>query len=184
MSAATSLNGLYAEPEDSATYLLRPMREIDLADVMRVERAAYDYPWTEGVFRDCLRVGYCCWLLLRRYGEETMLIGHGIASVAAMESHLLNLCIAPDVQRRGLGHALLLHMLRTVQRHGALETFLEVRPSNQKARNLYARVGFKQVGMRKAYYPGPSAREDALVLSVQLKSVDFSRAGRTYTQVV
>lgn len=184
MSAATSLNGLYAEPEDSATYLVRPMREIDLADVMRVERAAYDYPWTEGVFRDCLRVGYCCWLLLRRYGEETMLIGHGIASVAAMESHLLNLCIAPDVQRRGLGHALLLHMLRTVQRHGALETFLEVRPSNQTARNLYARVGFKQVGMRKAYYPGPGTREDALVLSVQLKSVDFSRAGRTYTQVV
>ena len=79
---------------------------------------------------------------------------------------------------------MLLHMLRVVQRHGALETFLEVRPSNQTARNLYARVGFKQVGMRKAYYPGPGVREDALVLSVQLKSVDFSRAGRTYTRVV
>ena len=184
MSTITPLKSRYLDPDEGVSYLVRPMRAVDLEGVMQVERAGYEYPWTEGVFRDCLRVGYCCWLLLRRDGGDNTFIGHGIASVAAMESHLLNLCIAPVAQRRGLGQAMLLHMLRVVQRHGALETFLEVRPSNQAARNLYARVGFKQVGMRKAYYPGPGVREDALVLSVQLRSVNFSQADRTHKHVV
>ncbi len=145
----------------------RPMSEADLPRIIEIEQAAYDYPWTEGIFRDCLRVGYCCWLM-----EDDMegTVAYGIMSVAVGEAHLLNLCVAPTHRRRGLGRAMLQHLLHTARRHGAETLFLEVRPSNVSARRLYDEVGFNEVGMRRKYYPARNhTREDALILALTLK---------------
>lgn len=144
---------------------LRPMRGVDLAAVMALERKSYPFPWSEGIFRDCLRIGYCSWVA----EAARTVVGYAVMSVAAGEGHLLNLCIDPDHHGEGLGKRLLRHMLRLAREHGADTAFLEVRPSNAVALALYRDAGFVEVGMRRAYYPaGRGKREDAIVLAMQL----------------
>lgn len=140
------------------------MQHSDLTTVMINERRGYTHPWTEGTFIDCLNAEYECWLFIL----EQINIGHGILSVAAGESHLLNVCINPDYQGNGFGRILVEHMLyRARQRHAA-RVFLEVRPSNRVAYRLYEDLGFNEIGVRKDYYPAPEGREDALVLAMEL----------------
>jgi ribosomal-protein-alanine N-acetyltransferase len=140
------------------------MSEDDLAEVIAIEREAYPFPWTEQIFRDCLRVGYSCWVLAGRDGVA----GYGVMSVAVGESHVLNLCVRPDLQRRGLGRFMLTHLLHLARKHHADTALLEVRPSNHSALNLYQAMGFNEVGVRRGYYPGDNGREDALILARSL----------------
>jgi ribosomal-protein-alanine N-acetyltransferase len=143
---------------------LRAMREADLHAVLAVENAAYEFPWTYGIFRDCLRVGYLCFV----YETPTALIGHGVMSVAAGECHILNLCVHPDWQRRGLGAELLEFLTGVAHRRGARMALLEVRVSNRAAYRLYTRLGFDEVGVRRGYYPARGGREDAIILAREL----------------
>lgn len=143
---------------------LAPMREADLAEVMAIESAVYTHPWTRGNFADSLRAGYqcCTW----RSGAE--LLGYFVLLVGAGEGHLLNLSIAAARQRHGHGSALLGEAMRLARRRGAQQLFLEVRPSNGGAKALYERFGFRQVAVRRGYYPAHGGREDALVLALDL----------------
>lgn len=154
--------------EDSVA-LLRPMLDEDVAAAMLIEAAVYPHGWTEGIFRDCLRVRYSCWVM--EQGGE--LIGYGIMSVAVGEAHILNIALAPVCQGRGLGRELLQHMLQTGRRHGAETAFLEVRPSNRVAIRLYETSGFHQVGLRRDYYPTASKRrEDAVIMARDLSDIE------------
>jgi [ribosomal protein S18]-alanine N-acetyltransferase len=144
---------------------LRPMREADLGAVMKVELAAYPFPWTDGIFRDCLRVGYCCWVV----EDPTGIVGYAVLAAGPGEAHLLNLCVAPWRQGAGLGRRLLDHMVALAREHRADSMFLEVRPSNVHALALYRDAGFVEVGHRRDYYPaGAGRREDAVVLAKNL----------------
>ncbi len=143
---------------------LRPMRESDLPRVLLVEREAYQFPWSDGVFRDCLRVGYCCWVIERDGSVE----GHGIVQIGTGEAHVLNLCIRPVASRQGLGRTLLERLMEVAASHGAHTAVLEVRPSNAAALSLYQGAGFSEVGMRRGYYPAARGREDALILARKL----------------
>jgi len=142
----------------------RPMSEADLTEVLVIEHEAYAWPWSEGIFRDCLRVGYCCWVL----EHEGRVEAYGIMQAAVGESHILNLCVRPSSQGRGFGGQLLAHLLAVARTHHSHVALLEVRPSNLAARRLYRRVGFSEVGVRRGYYPGHGGREDALVLALEL----------------
>jgi [ribosomal protein S18]-alanine N-acetyltransferase len=144
-----------------AMLIFRPMVEDDLPSIMRIEQEAYQFPWTETIFRDCLRVGYCCWTL----ESDDELVAHGVMSVAAGESHILNLCVHPDSQNIGLGKDMLSHLMEIARHHGAEMAFLEVRPSNEAAIRLYMSAGFDEVGIRNDYYPAESGREDALIMA-------------------
>jgi ribosomal-protein-alanine N-acetyltransferase len=147
-----------------ARLTLRAMREADVTTVWTTDRLAYDYPWSEGIFRDCLRVGYSCWV-----GEiQEAIVTHAIMSVAVGECHILNLCVHPDWQSRGLGRHLLRHLLRFARARRADSAFLEVRASNAAARALYASEGFCEIGVRPGYYPARKGREDAVVLGKAL----------------
>ncbi len=137
------------------------MQMQDVADIMEIERRAYEFPWTEGIFLDCLRYGYCMWLCEER-GE---VLAYGVMQVAAGEAHLLNLCVTPEFRRSGLGRRLLLHLIEIARRHGADTFLLEVRPSNHAALELYRAQGFNEVGLRRNYYPASDGREDALILA-------------------
>ncbi len=140
------------------------MEPQDIPTVLSIERAAYAYPWTEGTYHDCLRVGYSMWLMEYRKA----ICGYAILSVAAGESHLLNICIDPAHHGKGLGRELLDHIIEVARSQGAEMMFLEVRPTNIAAIRLYESVGFSEVGVRRNYYPAPAGREDALVLALQL----------------
>lgn len=143
---------------------LRPMLDEDVPQVIEVEHAIYPFGWTEAIFYDCLRVGYSCWVWEQR-GE---VIGYGVMSMGAGEAHVLNLAVHPDWRRRGLGRTLLEHFIKLAERHRIEAVFLEVRPSNRAALSLYERLGFRQVGLRRDYYPDHGGREDALILSRRL----------------
>jgi len=139
----------------------RPMTETDLAEVLGIEQSAYTHPWSEVVFQDCLRVGYCCWV--QEAGD--MIIAYAVMAVGGGECHILNLCVRPEFQNRGYGTRLLEHMLDLARQHSAETAYLEVRPSNRPALKLYHRAGFDEVGMRRNYYPAPTGREDAIILA-------------------
>ena len=143
---------------------IRPMQDGDIAAVAAIERRAYEFPWSASIFADCLRVGYCCWVL--DVGGHT--VGYGIMSVAVEEGHILNLCVAPEARRRGYARGLLQHLLELAGAHGARIAYLEVRPSNAGALHLYSELGFRHVGTRRGYYPAHDGREDAYVLSMPL----------------
>ncbi|MEO5702961.1 MAG: ribosomal protein S18-alanine N-acetyltransferase [Gammaproteobacteria bacterium] len=143
---------------------LRPMSESDIDAVMAIERRAYDFPWTEGIFRDCLRIGYCCLMC----EENNSVAGYAVMSIGAGESHILNICIRPESRQRGLGRSLLTHMLNLAREQHAEITVLEVRPSNRAALELYQDMGFNEVGIRKSYYPAACGMEDAIILALSL----------------
>ena len=155
-----------AEPASAGS--LRPMREADLDAVMAIERRAYPFPWTVGIFRDCLGADYPAWVL----EDAGVLIGYGVLSIAAGEAHVLNLCIEPAVQGAGHGRRLLRSLVRLARGHGAQRVFLEVRPSNPTAIALYHDEGFNEIGRRPRYYPAKQGREDAIVMARELFAGD------------
>lgn len=143
---------------------IRAMEERDLAAVAAVERSAYQFPWSEGIFRDCIRVGYVC----RVVELDDQILAHGILSVGAGEAHVLNLCVADNYRCLGLGRKLLLHLLERARASGMSEAFLEVRPTNIGAIRLYQSMGFQHIGIRRGYYQATVGREDASVLRLRL----------------
>ncbi|HEY3488387.1 MAG TPA: ribosomal protein S18-alanine N-acetyltransferase [Gammaproteobacteria bacterium] len=144
--------------------LIRPMRQVDIPWVMAIEEKAYEFPWSEGIFSDCLSVGYHCFII-ERNGE---IAGYAIVSMAVEECHILNICIHEQQRRQGLGRRFMLHILECARAAGMLMAYLEVRPSNVVATGLYWSLGFEQIAVRKDYYPCRFGREDALVLACVL----------------
>jgi [ribosomal protein S18]-alanine N-acetyltransferase len=143
---------------------IRAMQDADVSAVAAVERASYQFPWSEGIFRDCVRVGYLC----RVVEVSDVIIGHGIVSTGAGEAHILNVCVRPEFRCRGVGRQLLRYLLERSRALGMAEAFLEVRPSNTTAIRLYQSLGFEQVGVRRGYYQATNGREDAAVLRLAL----------------
>jgi ribosomal-protein-alanine N-acetyltransferase len=136
----------------------------DLPAVAAVERASYPFPWSEGIFRDCLRVGYLC----RVADLDREIVAYGVLAMGAGEAHILNLCVSEDLRGRGVGRQMLMLLLERARQAGMEAVFLEVRPSNPRAIALYQSVGFVQVGLRKGYYQAEGGREDALVFRLDL----------------
>jgi [ribosomal protein S18]-alanine N-acetyltransferase len=159
MATAPELLQASAEP------LIRPMRASDVAEVVAIERCSYQFPWSEGIFRDCLRVGYVC----RVATVERHLSAYGVMSVGAGEAHILNLCVGEAFRCRGVGKLLLGSLVERAAASGMANAFLEVRPSNTAAIRLYLSMGFEQVGMRQGYYQASGGREDAAVLKLGLR---------------
>jgi len=143
---------------------LRLMTAGDLDAVEAIERSVYTHPWTRGNFADSLASGYHCWVMER----DGRLIGYAVTMVAAGEAHLLNLSIAADLQRRGLGSELLQFVLQLARDCAAGTIYLEVRASNRAGRALYIRHAFAEIGIRKGYYPAHGGREDAVTMEKKL----------------
>ncbi|GMU67872.1 MAG: ribosomal-protein-alanine acetyltransferase [Steroidobacteraceae bacterium] len=146
---------------------LRAMTEADVDAVVALEHDSYPFPWSEGIFRDCLRVGYVC----RVVELDHELIGYGVMSHGAGEAHILNLCVRAAMRERGIGRTLLRQLLDSAVDAGMDEAFLEVRPSNLAAIRLYQSLGFEPVGVRRGYYQAVGGREDATVLRLDLRSL-------------
>jgi len=143
------------------TILYRLMTEEDVPTVLAIERQAYAFPWTDGIFKDCLRVGYRCRIL----EQEGAVLGYGISSIAAGESHILNLCIRPSLRRQGLGRQLLEYLMDEARRSKVETMLLEVRLSNLAAIRMYQQAGFNEIGLRQNYYPAENGKEDALLMA-------------------
>ncbi len=142
---------------------LRKMNKTDLAQIVAIEKDSYRFPWSEDIFRDCLKAKYDCWVC----ELDEMILGYSILSMAVGEAHILNICVSPNEQNQGIGRKMLENLINIARRE-AETVFLEVRPSNEIAINLYLAMGFNEIGVRKGYYPAENGREDALMLALQL----------------
>jgi len=144
-----------------------PMVPGDLDEVLAIEYRVYPFPWGRGNFTDSMNSGYSCWVC-RVSGE---LVGYFVVMLAVDEAHLLNIAISEKRQGMGFGARLLRQAMRVAQAGGGTMMLLEVRPTNEQALTLYRHFGFKQIGVRRGYYPADGGREDALVLTHELVEV-------------
>lgn len=145
---------------------IRQMLPSDLRGVASVETASYDFPWSHGIFRDCLLAGYYCLVL----EIDGVISGYAIMSIAGGEAHILNLCVHPALRRNGHGRRLLNAMLFRATEADVAKVFLEVRPTNAIALHLYQSLGFVRIGIRPDYYQASDGREDAIVLALDLNT--------------
>lgn len=146
---------------------IRVMQKDDLDAVMVVEQAAYPIPWSRGVFDDCLAGRNLCYV----FECDNQVIGHAVTSIIVDETHLLNLCISPLASGQGFGRQLLRYLIDDALVRRSAMFYLEVRPSNHAAIQLYFSEGFNEVGTRPNYYPALNGREDALLMTLEL-SID------------
>lgn len=140
------------------------MAMADLERVMQIEPAIYSHPWTRGNFEDSIKAGYNC--LVMECGG--VIAGYGVLMTGVREAHLLNLSVAAEWQGRGLGRYLLGQFIEIARGSDAVQIFLEVRPSNAAARRLYADSGFREIAVRRGYYPAAHGREDAILMGLVL----------------
>ncbi len=153
-----------AIPQEPLPPFFRPMWLDDLPQILEIERAAYPFPWTEGVLTDCIKVGYSSLVM----ELDEVIAGYGILSIAAGEANILNVCVSPSLQGQGLGRRLMENLLSVARRRKAGIAFLEVRASNSIAQRLYQSLGFNQIGSRRNYYPAHRGREDAVMMALEL----------------
>lgn len=144
--------------------MLRQQTETDLPQILIIESLTQIAPWTTETFERCWQAGYPGWII----EQDKKIIGFIIATFNVGETHILNLCVHPDYQRKGFGKELLLHVLKEAKTRGVGIAFLEVRRSNRNAIALYQKMHFIQVAERKNYYPSTHGREDALVFAKDL----------------
>jgi ribosomal-protein-alanine N-acetyltransferase len=142
-----------------------PLTEERLGEIVAIEAAAYEHPWTRGNFVDSLNSGYQAQML----DANGVVIGYFVAMMGVDEVHLLNITVAPAWQGQGWGRVLLDALAVWARGQGAQWLWLEVRASNARAQRIYEHHGYRRVGERKGYYPaGFGRREDAIVMSLKL----------------
>jgi ribosomal-protein-alanine N-acetyltransferase len=156
-----------ALPRDEAAGCdFKPMQLSDLDEILPIEQHCYVVPWTRGNFVDSLAAGYESRVLRDADGA---LLAYFIAMPGFEEMHLLNITVTPAHQGRGLALRMLDELREICRRHAARQLWLEVRVSNERARAIYRRHGFAEVGLRRGYYPTPAGpREDAVLMSLDL----------------
>jgi len=159
---------------DELPLRIRRMNQDDVPQVAALECSVYEFPWSAGIFRDCLLAGYTSVVL----EQARTVAGYSIMSVAAGEAHLLNICIADSLRGKGIGSELLHYMIGRGRDAGAERLYLEVRPSNKTAIRLYRRSGFEVVGVRRGYYRAQGGKEDAIVLVHRVVPANHRSLGR------
>lgn len=149
---------------ENAECIVRPMVRTDIPLIHAIESMAYEFPWELETFRSCFKVGYHCWIAER----ASVVVGYGIMTIGAGESHVLNVCVSPDFQGKGYGRVIFNQIIEEARRYKVETMFLEVRPSNPKAIRLYRSLGFNEIGVRKNYYPARHGHEDAIVMALTI----------------
>ena len=145
---------------------LRKMILADLDGVLLIEQNVHAHPWTRGNFTDALTSDNLCYM----YEDEESIVGYAVLLPAVDEVELLNISIAAEHQRKGLGRKLLVELMKIALGMKMRRMLLEVRVSNIPALGLYNDAGFRKIGLRRDYYVADNGREDAIVMECLLGS--------------
>ena len=133
----------------------------DVEAVAALEAASFTNPWTRQMLADELaRNEFARLYVLRLPGIPVA--GFCACWIVVDELHINTIAVAAEHRGRGLGSALMRHIMQDVMEQGVTRATLEVRESNQAARRLYESLGFVGAGVRRGYYTEPP--EDALIL--------------------
>ena len=153
--------------DDAASLVhFEPLSALWLDTLLPIEEQAYPHPWTRGNFQDAMVAGYETQLLV---DANHQLQGYFVAMSVLDEVHLLNITVNPAFQRQGWARVLLDALALWSRQKDAQWIWLEVRDSNARAREVYLKHGFAEVGLRKNYYPNSNGpRENAVLMSLKL----------------
>ncbi len=148
----------------------RRMREEDLARVGEIERSGFAHPWSEELLRRELSHAWSVTLVAVDAAPDAagreVILGFIVFWLVHDEVHVLNIAVAREARRRGIGRALMLEASAEGRRRGARLATLEVRRSNYPAIELYRALGYRQIGVRPNYYADEG--EDAIVMLAEL----------------
>ena len=140
------------------------LSQSDLPAAFQIEKRAHAFPWSEHTFASNQGERYLNYQLT----VEGRMAAFAITQVVLDEATLFNIAVDPDFQRRGLGKALLEHLIDELEKRGVLTLWLEVRSSNVAAIALYESLGFNEVTIRRNYYPTADGREDAIIMALPI----------------
>lgn len=165
--SSSALPATTACMDDAASLVhFEPLSALWLDTLLPIEEQAYVHPWSRGNFQDAMVAGYEMQLLV---DANHQLLGYFVAMSVLDEVHLLNITVNPAHQRQGWARVLLDALALWARQKNAQWIWLEVRESNERARAVYVKHGFAEVGLRKNYYPNPNGpRENAVLMSLKL----------------
>ena len=167
MSASAEQMHKSPKPKIAAQRIgFRPAALEDMEDILRIEQASFPSPWPRSVIAG--EIDGRSWSRVTVATCENSLVGYMVYWIVTTEVHLLNLAVDPSWRRSGIAAWLLSHLIETSRGQNLEEILLEVRVSNEAARNLYRRFHFEELGTRPNYYS--DNHEDAIVMSLQLTS--------------
>jgi ribosomal-protein-alanine N-acetyltransferase len=149
--------------------LVTRMREQDLEEVLAIENRSFQTPWTKEMFLSDLDANPFARSVVARFPGEPKIIGYACFWIVMDELHLMNLAAHPDHRRQNIGEDLARWVLNMGYEMRCRTAMLEVRESNRPARQLYEKLGFKVIGVRRGYYRDP--KEDALIMLIEPLSV-------------
>jgi [ribosomal protein S18]-alanine N-acetyltransferase len=144
--------------------IFRPMLEVDLPQVVEIEKVSLPSPWSKELFEEELKRDVAYYFVMEEEGQVAGYMGYW---EAPQEAHIINLAIAPKFRGRGLGRQMIEYCLDFARKRGAGLATLEVRESNEAARKLYEKCDFRMVAIRKKYYS--DNQEDAVVMIREIK---------------
>jgi len=153
-----------------ANLIFRVMEKTDLESVVRIEQDCQSHPWSILQFQEGIKAGHQCWVAIKEFEGSEILVGFVIVSTVLDECSLLNISVRPAYQRQGIGRQLLEYVIERARSNDVVKIFLEVRAANASAIALYETSGFRQIAIRRDYYPAYTGREDGLVYSLLLSS--------------
>lgn len=136
----------------------------DLTKAWHIEKRAHAFPWSEQTLASNQGERYRNYQL----SVDGEMAAFAITQVVLDEATLFNIAVDPAYQRRGLGRALLEHVIDEVEKLGVVTLWLEVRASNVAAIALYESVGFNEATIRRNYYPTTDGREDAIIMALPI----------------
>ena len=138
------------------------MEEEDIPAILEIENISFQNPWRASTFSGEIANRGISYPYVIVHRNRERIIGYIIYWKIQEEVQICNFAIHPDFRKKGIGEAVIRSVIKAIQRDGGVYVFLEVRPSNLAARNLYKKLGFKILGSRKDYYQTPL--EDALIM--------------------
>jgi ribosomal-protein-alanine N-acetyltransferase len=140
------------------------MTTADIENVIAIERASFQFPWSTRFFLDELKVE-CARSILAEV--EGRIVGYVLFWFLPEEVDIHNIAVHPDFRRQGIGRLLLEQVVAAARHQDRVRVTLDVRFSNVPAQNLYRSFGFVPRGLRKGYYSDNG--EDALVMALELR---------------
>ncbi len=166
--------------DDIAELSFLPMQAADLDAVLEIEAVSHLHPWTKGNFSDSLAAGHWAYCIRPQvdqaikgsYLDPAILWAYCILFPAVDELHLLNITVSPKLRKLGMATRMMAAIEGVAAQQNMPRIILEARPSNLAAINLYQKLGYEQIGLRKNYYPADpqlGVREDALVMAKSIK---------------
>jgi ribosomal-protein-alanine N-acetyltransferase len=133
--------------------IIRPMLSYDIQDVVDVDIAAFDLLWQNSL-ASTMR-GYQQAALAAVAELNGKVVGYQISTRTSLGVHLARLAVQPEVQRRGVGQALVADLIRQAERRGIRHFTVNTQSDNAVSLALYKKIGFQETGERYPVYQRP-----------------------------